>query len=398
MALLASKACTDSGAARDERAPAKPIALMVTGTADARPAAMHLALRRGAMTLLQHAHIGAHVGKSGWRRKRLMVLCYHGVSRWDEHEWNPTLYISQVRFARRMEVLRRLRCNVLPLGEAIERLARDDLPERATVLTFDDGYFDFLTTAFPILKSYRYPSTVYLPTLRCEHNLPIASLLISYMLWHRRDAALDGADLPGLSDRSYPLASAQQRESLVRRLLVPRGAGHDSKTNDNVARLVAERLRIPYEHFVAARLMTLLRPAEVSSLSSEGIDFELHTHRHESPAEPELFIRQIRINRERIAAMTGRRAEHFCWPSGLYRREHLPLLKAEGVLSATTCDRGLASRRDDPLLLPRFVDTSVVSEAEFVGWVEGVGAWMPHRRAASAAAEPEPRAPAFANS
>jgi hypothetical protein len=50
------------------------------------------------------------------------------------------------------------------------------------------------------------------------------------------------------------------------------------------------------------------------------------------------------------------------------------------VASATTCAPGLASRRDHPLLLPRYIDTAGHTEAEFRGWLTYVAALLPRRR------------------
>ncbi|MCD4812025.1 polysaccharide deacetylase family protein [bacterium] len=37
-------------------------------------------------------------------------------------------------------------------------------PQRYAVLTFDDGFRDFYTYAYPILKKYSFTATVFLPT------------------------------------------------------------------------------------------------------------------------------------------------------------------------------------------------------------------------------------------
>lgn len=52
---------------------------------------------------------------------------------------------------------------VVPLGEAVERLRRGDA-RPSVVLTFDDGFADVYTGAWPLLRERGLPFTVYLAT------------------------------------------------------------------------------------------------------------------------------------------------------------------------------------------------------------------------------------------
>jgi hypothetical protein len=90
--------------------------------------------KMGVLRLAEASAASRVLSRSSWRRHRLLILCYHGVSMYDEHEWGD-LYISPETFRRRMEVLARTHCNVLPLSEAVYRLQNGTLPDRAVVIT-----------------------------------------------------------------------------------------------------------------------------------------------------------------------------------------------------------------------------------------------------------------------
>jgi hypothetical protein len=97
------------------------------------------------------------------------------------------------------------------------------------------------------------------------------------------------------------------------------------------------------------------------------------------PRSKLLFLRELADNAEAITAFTGRVPEHLCYPGGDYDLAHLPWLRAAGIRSATTCHVGLATRHTEPLLLPRFLDGTLVSEEAFEGWVTGIAALSPRR-------------------
>jgi len=59
------------------------------------------------------------------------------------------------------------------------------------------------------------------------------------------------------------------------------------------------------------------------------------------------------------------------------------------VISATTCDTGIADASSNPLLLPRLVDTSGRTDLEFEGWLTGASKFISSGKKALLAYRPD---------
>jgi peptidoglycan/xylan/chitin deacetylase (PgdA/CDA1 family) len=289
------------------------------------------------------------------RKDSLVILCYHGISLRDEHEWEGGLYIPPARFRLALEWLRAWDANVLPLAEGLERLRNGTLPPRSVVLTFDDGFYDFHRFALPVLKEFGYPCTLYLTTYYGRHRVPIFNLAISYLLWKGRG--------PGLSPEA--------RHAEVRGMMERTETFSTEAKNEFAAELAAS-MGIDYNQLVEERLFQIMTPEETAEAARAGIDIELHTHRHRTPLDRELFTREIRDNASAIREITGRTPVHFCYPSGLTAPEFLPWLRECSVESATTCVHGLARPASDPLMLPRYLDGCGATRLDFESWLSGL--------------------------
>jgi peptidoglycan/xylan/chitin deacetylase (PgdA/CDA1 family) len=337
---------------------------------------MRRALRRGALTILKGCGGFKLVQDSRWRRERLLILCYHGISLDDEHQWRPGLYVQPSRLERRLQILSAGKYTLLPLGEALQRLYRRDLPPRSVAITFDDGTHDFYSRAYPLLRKFGFPATVYLTTYYTDLELPVFSLICSYMMWKSRDRGTISLNELGIA-RPIDLTSPRACESA----LVQISQWVDSQNlsgmqkNDIAARL-AEQLNINYAGIMQKRILQLMNRRELKELADAGVDLQLHTHRHRTPRSEALFRKEIRDNREKIAEIVPGARTHFCYPSGVYENEFLGWLAADGIVSATTCDTGLATADSNPLLLPRFVDTTGRNDLEFESWVNGIGDFL----------------------
>ena len=337
-------------------------------------------LKRSVLAGVKGAGLFRHSRDSRWRKDRLLILCYHSFALDDEHRWRPALFMTTEQLASRLAILKNESYNVLPLGEALERLHARSLPPRSVVLTFDDGTYDFYKLVFPLLKKYGFPATVYQTTYYSDLSRPVFNLVCSYMLWKRSGNVLNIGKEIGI-EPSLDLRTLSGRLVVMKQIL--KKAAQEKFTGlqcDEFATRLANLLEIDYQALLDKRTLQLMNPNEIADLAKQGVDFQLHTHRHRTPRDESLFKKEIRDNRIRLRDITGCDPVHFCYPSGVYHREFLPWLLQENVKSATTCDVGFATFHSKPLLLPRFVDTSGTTSLEFESWLTGVGQLLSRRK------------------
>jgi len=143
-------------------------------------------LGRGARRLASEAVHLARVVKPA-RPGTARVIYYHRI---DDEQHRSC--VAPRAFAEQMAWLRSEGYAVVPLASLRAHLdARRPFPERTVAITFDDGFADNYTAAFPVLARHDLPATIFLAT-----------------------DFIGGDDLPVLRDRSgiKPLTWAQVEE------------------------------------------------------------------------------------------------------------------------------------------------------------------------------------------
>jgi len=276
-----------------------------------------------------------------------------------------------------MQLLVQASCNVLSLAEALTRLRNGTLPPRAVTITFDDGYYDFYSTAFPIVESFGFPVTLYLTTYYVEFNRPVFDPMVSYLLWKGRDKQSLQWDEVSAAPLALDEAGRQAAAGIIK--------NHASSLKlsglekDQLLARLAERLEIDYEDLCRRRVLHLITKEEATELAARNLDLQYHTHRHRVYRTRQRMFAELDDNRRRLEAYTSTAPQHFCYTGGFYLREHAEYLAAYGIRSATTCERGLCTARTNPMLLPRLVDTMRMSELEFRAWLAGTASFLPQR-------------------
>jgi peptidoglycan/xylan/chitin deacetylase (PgdA/CDA1 family) len=304
----------------------------------------------------------------------LLILCYHGFAQADEHLWNPSLYVTRSHLESRLELLAAGGYEILPLAEALGRLVDGTLPARAVAITIDDGTYDFFAVAYPVLKRFGVPVTLYVSTYYVVHRQPVFDSACQYLFWKARAS---GTLRPqhSLSEDWTPINSDSDCARAATRLCERASQQHwAAEQKHQWLERFASRAGLDWQGFVERRLFTLMGPQELAALDPGIVDVQLHTHRHRAQREREPFLREIADNRRALAqcGLDPQRLVHFCYPGGVYEERCLSWLAEAGITSAVTCVPGLASKRDHLFLLPRFIDTGTTSEVEFEAWTSGL--------------------------
>jgi peptidoglycan/xylan/chitin deacetylase (PgdA/CDA1 family) len=253
-------------------------------------------------------------------------------------------------FARQMEYLAQ-NCNVCTLETAVEGIKRGNLPENAVVVTFDDGYQDNFVNAYPILKKYSIPATIFLATEAIGTN---------QLLWHDRVfsafRATQKSFLDGVGEErgGYPLRTLDEKlvaQGKVLRFLW----SMDHKQRLSWVERLLQKLGVA-EEVGSSRLM--LTWDEVKTMQRNGISFGSHTISHPilSRMPAATAKEEIYASKRAIEDILGSPATAFAYPVG--RREDFNqsikmMVKDAGYLCALTTIFGTNDMRQDLYELKR---------------------------------------------
>ena len=91
---------------------------------------------------------------------RVSVLGYHDFS---ETERETAMRIRTSKFRKQMEVIKKMDIPVISMADFIAwKDGGKSIPDKAIVITLDDGWKSVYTDAYPVLKEFGFPFTIYL--------------------------------------------------------------------------------------------------------------------------------------------------------------------------------------------------------------------------------------------
>lgn len=296
------------------------------------------------------------------RRGVLTILTYHRV---DEPSARPDLMPSLVSatpaaFAAQIAMVAR-HFDPVSLPEVVASFDQPaGLPSRAVLVTFDDGYRDFASNAWPVMQAASVPAMLFVATAAtADPSRPF--------WWDRLWAAVQRAPGPGAIATplgALPVGAVHARRTVaaIRDWLKTLDHGEAMREVDRIVDELADRAGAPPDGEPAPTADTapaVLGWDDLRTLAREGVTLAPHTRHHPllDRVSPEMAIEEIAgsyADLEREVGPIAPIPRVLAYPSGAHGGSVVAAAREAGMDLAMTTERGGNDlRRVDRLRLRR---------------------------------------------
>lgn len=238
---------------------------------------------------------------------------------------------------------------VMAFGEATARLRSGTLPPATACITFDDGYLDNATVAYPILKKYGVPATFFIATSFTGGGRMWNDDIIEAV----RHTRTDSMDLERFGLGTHLTNTTAERKQTIQNVL------QSLKYRPHAERQITAA-EIARASGLSDHPSLMMSRQDIQMLADGGMEIGAHTHTHpilhslpDTEAEHEI----VRGKTE-LEALLDKPVNSFAYPNGNTRTDmrqvHLQMIEKAGFHAAATTDWGVATIDTNPYLIPRY--------------------------------------------
>lgn len=287
----------------------------------------------------------------------LTVLNYHRID--DPHQTNfdtfkPNVSATPQDFARQMDYVKEV-FSVITCDHLVAWLhGEKSLPPRAAIITFDDGYYDNLSNAFPVLQERNLPAVIFLTTDFIGTVFPFYWDYVAYCFFHTEK---ETAHLPLTGTCSW---RDQPSRRQVLHTWIEALKGIPEVEKQQAIRQIGQVLDVTVP--VGAFANLYLNWEQVRAMSRSGlIEFGTHTMRHPilTRISLEQAKKEIEGSKRRLEEELGRSVVSMAYPNGSaadFSPGVMMVAKEVGIEMAFTLLAGptrYATVRKNPLAIRR---------------------------------------------
>jgi peptidoglycan/xylan/chitin deacetylase (PgdA/CDA1 family) len=297
----------------------------------------------------------------GYYSSQITILMYHRVGPQNER-WQPPP-VPPKDFEDQMQYLKKTHALLSLTDVACALRDHRPLPKKVAVVTFDDGYKSNYDYAFPILKQYRIPATIFLATGHIDTGTLFWWDKIRYALWHTYHHRLIVDELGVVTLRSL---NEKRQKTIGIIEAVKKFPEH--KKNSIIDHLITTAdITIP----PTLGHQVIVSWDDVREMQNHGIEFGAHTVTH--PILTKVSLEQanyeITQSKKDIENALGTPVTTFSYPNGKqadFNTEILHMVQTSGYTCAVTTLPTTNASPDTLYILGRLIPWNYTSFKLFI--------------------------------
>jgi peptidoglycan/xylan/chitin deacetylase (PgdA/CDA1 family) len=285
-----------------------------------------------------------------------IVLTFHRVLRDADLAdcYDPHLAISESVFEQLLHLLRR-EFQIVSLDELMEHSGSPDSKQHVAI-TFDDGWEDMHSVAYPLLVRYGIPATVFICSGLFKENDQLPEERFAHIWQHC-----------ARTNRLRLLTSDLRKWGVPSALSLEQG-----RWSQNLKRLPMGTKLLLFDHLEETYRIPMnsvrrfITWEEAQQMSRNRITFGSHTVNHctLSSEQDSTIVEEMIKSRAAIKEHIGTDATFLAYPNGAYNERVVQLAEDAGFTHAFTTETGLVSRRTNRFKVPRIsIDDLVVTDS-----------------------------------
>lgn len=292
---------------------------------------------------------------------RVALVTYHGFTTRTAHagiENHEKKHLDVRSFEEHVSFLA-AHYSVLPLQEVCRAMANGAaLPERTAVVTIDDGYRSIYRVAYPVLRRFGVPASVFLATEFVDDRRFLWTDRVEYAInttvRERADLAVGPTTLH-LDFRSRESRMAADRQ--VRSALKARPQDERDRLVDALEQAIDRRVADARDDTDLYQPLTWDEVREMAASGLVGFGSHTHTHVILSRCDADRAARELATSKAIIERELDRPCDAFCYPNGRrgdFNAATRQLLKDHGFRNGLTTVYGSNRRDADVYTLRRY--------------------------------------------
>jgi peptidoglycan/xylan/chitin deacetylase (PgdA/CDA1 family) len=312
--------------------------------------------------LIRALHVAqAHRVARRLARERIVIAMYHGFTALETHEGienHEGKHVHVRQFRAHLAYLKR-HYAVVPLDAVVRAMtAGAPLPDRAAVITIDDGYRSIYTVAYPALCEFGLPASAFLTTGFVDDREHLWTDRVEYAVNRARVDETEvslGRDRLRLDLRTIPGKRAAEKH--LRGLLKAMPQASRGSALETVERALGATLRDNGSGHVLYDPLTWDETAEMVQSGLVSIGSHTHTHVILARCDAARIREELRRSKRIIETRLGAPCGLFCYPNGRagdFSAETGALVRAEGYSCGLTTVYGSNGRSGDVYELKRY--------------------------------------------